>query len=282
MFKRVVLFVFAALLLVGLVAGCGGGKKAIQIKGSDTMVNLGQAWAEEYMKLNPEVSLAVTGGGSGTGIAALLNKTTDLAMSSRDIEKKELEQASKLGLDPQEIIVAYDGISVVVSPKNPVNKLTIKQLSDVFSGKITNWQELGGPDKKIVVLSRDRNVFFAEHVVKLGDSKNPNEFGQAVLMMPSNQAIVEEVSGNTAAIGYVGLGYMCDKLKSIAVAKDESSPYLIPCIKSVANKTYPIARSLQLYTDKETSQAVKDFIAFILSDAGQKVVLKMDFVPLAK
>jgi phosphate transport system substrate-binding protein len=274
-----------ALSIMIFFSGCSrNSNKAIQIKGSDTMVNLGQAWAEEFMKEHPDIPIAVTGGGSGTGIAALIGGSTDIAQSSRQMEKKEIEAAEKKGIYPKEFHVADDGIAVVVNPSNPVNKLTIKQLSDIFTNKTTNWRDVGGQDKKIVVLSRERNsgthVFFLEHVVKFGDKKSKNEFAPGVLMMPSSQAIVEEVSNNKEAIGYFGLGYLTSKEKAVAVAKDEKSEGIVPSIKTVSNKTYPISRSLQLYTNGEPKDKIKSFIDFVMSPEGQKIVLKMDFVPV--
>jgi phosphate transport system substrate-binding protein len=264
--------------------GCGGGKKALQIKGSDTMVNLGQAWAEEFMKLNPEISIAVTGGGSGTGIAAMIGGTTDIAEASRNMEPKEIAQAEKRGIEPKEIHVANDGITLVVNPSNPVGKLTIQQLSDIFTGKIKNWQEIGGKDGKIVALSRERNsgthVFFLEHVVKLAQKKNPNEFAPAVLMMPSSQSIIEEVKANASAIGYVGLGYLTAQEKALAIAKNAGSAYVLPSVRTVTSNQYPISRSLLFYTKGEPSGEVKSFVDYVLSPEGQKIVLKMDFVPV--
>lgn len=283
MFKKMGLMLMVYLVAVSLV-GCGGGNKAVQIKGSDTMVNLGQAWSEDFMKSNPAVSIAITGGGSGTGIAALIGGTTDIAQASRNMEPKEIEQARKNGVDPKEIHVANDGIVVVVNPSNPVSNLTINQLSDIYTGKVENWRELGGKDAKIVVLSRERNsgthVFFLEHVVKLGEKKNKNEFAPMVLMMPSSQAIIEEVIANTAAIGYVGLGYLTNKEKPLGIACKPGAPCILPSVKTVTNKQYPISRSLLFYTNGAPSGEVKSFIDYILSPAGQKVVLKMDFVPL--
>ncbi|MFA4843638.1 MAG: phosphate ABC transporter substrate-binding protein [Candidatus Margulisiibacteriota bacterium] len=283
MFKKTTLVVSCLLLVVSLF-GCGGGKKALQIKGSDTMVNLGQAWSEEFMKLNPTVSIAITGGGSGTGIASLLGGTTDIAQSSRNMEPKEVLQAEKKGVEPKEIHVANDGIVVAVNPANPVSKLTIKQLSDIFTGKIANWKELGGADKKIVALSRERNsgthVFFLEHVVKLGEKKNPNEFEPSVLMMPSSQAIIEEINSNPAAIGYIGLGYLTKKEKPLAIAKAAGAPYVLPTIRTVTAKQYPVSRSLLFYTNGAPSGEVKAFVDYVLGKAGQAIVLKMDFVPL--
>jgi len=283
MLKKVSLL-FMVSLLVFTLAGCGGGRKAIQIKGSDTMVNLAQAWAEEFMKVHPDLSVAVTGGGSGTGVAALINGTTDIAQCSRNMEQKEIVTAKKRGVEPKEIHVANDGITLVVHPSNPISKLTEAQLSDIYTGKIKNWNDLGGKNLNIVALSRDRNsgthVYFLEHVVKLGDKKNKNEFAQNILMMPSSQAIIEEVNNNPSAIGYVGLGYLTPKEKALAIAKDAKGPYVIPSIKTVINGRYPIARSLLFYTNGKPKADIKQFIDFVLSPAGQKIVLKMDFVSL--
>ena len=157
-------------------------------------------------------------------------------------------------------------------------------MSDIYIGKIKNWKEVGGQDKKIVALSRERNsgthVFFAEHVVKLGDTKNKNEFAPGVLMMPSSQAIVEEVTANSSAIGYVGLGYLTNKEKALSIAKAEGSSYVLPTVATVTSSKYPISRSLLFYTNGEPTDEVKTFIDFVLSDEGQKIVLKMDFVPI--
>jgi len=283
--KKYLVFYFLFFIFYFSLMGCGQGKRAIQIKGSDTMVNLGQAWAEAYMAKHPGVSIAVTGGGSGTGIAALLSGTTDIAQSSRDIEPKEVEVAQKKGIEPKEFKVAYDGLAVVVHPSNPVEKLTLKQLSDIFTGKIKNWKEVGGKDEKIVVLSRERNsgthIYFLEHVVKLGDKKCKNEFSPEVLMMPSSQAIIEEVSSNPSAIGYVGLGYVTQKQKLLAIAKSEKEKYVLPTVNSVIQGIYPISRPLHFYTNGIPTFEIKSFIDFVLSKEGQKIVLKMDFVPLS-
>jgi phosphate transport system substrate-binding protein len=184
----------------------------------------------------------------------------------------------------KEIHVANDGITLVVNPANPISKLTNQQLADIFTGKIKNWQEVGGADLKIVALSRERNsgthVFFLEHVIKQGDKKNKNEFAPAVLMMPSSQAIIEEVNSNSSAIGYVGLGYLTPKEKALAIAKDIKSAYVVPTLTSVLNRRYPISRSLLFYVNGEPSGEVKSFIDFVISPAGQAIVKKMDFVPI--
>jgi phosphate transport system substrate-binding protein len=258
--------------------------KSIQIKGSDTMVNLGQAWAEEFNKLHPDINVAVTGGGSGTGISSLLNGTCDIAETSRAMEDKEVKQAKEKGIDPVQEIVALDGIAVVVNPKNPVKNLTMDQLRDIFIGNTANWKAVGGPDKEIVLLSREVNsgthIFFKEHVLRKGKSKGPEEFSPASLLMPSSQAIADEVSNNENAIGYYGMGYISPKQKIIAVAKDASSPFVEPTIESVKNNTYPISRPLYMCTNGNPRGTVKEFIDFVYSKEGQEIVRKLDFVPI--
>ena len=251
------------------------------------MVNLGQAWVDIYSSANKEVEFSISGGGSGTGISALINKTTNICQSSREMKDKEITDAKKAGIQPIETIVAQDGLSVIVNPSNKISKLTIDQLSEIFTGKITNWKELGGNDTKIVVLSRDKSSgthdFFLEQVLRKGNAKGPEEYAPSVLLLQSSTTISNEVSTNEASIGYVGMGYVkAGKEKTIAVAKDASSPYIEPTIENVLNKTYPIARPLYFYTDGNPKGDVQKFINFVLSDAGQSVVEKLDFVPLKK
>jgi len=263
------------------VIGCGRSQQeieSIQIKGSDTMVNLVQAWAERFMKDNPNSFVAVTGGGSGTGIAALLNKTCQIASCSRKMEEKELELAKSKGIKPKEFIVGLDGIAVVVHPSNPIEKLTIAQLADIFTGKITNWKDIGGKEGKIVVLSREVNsgtyVYFKEHVL------GKNEYTEEALRLPSSQAIADEVSQNPNAIGYYGMGYISPHQKVIALAKDENSPYVTPTIEKIKNNQYYISRPLLMYTDSEPTGMVKRFLDFVMSEEGQKIVQELDFVPI--
>lgn len=261
-------------------------KRSIQIKGSDTMVNLAQAWAERYMEENPGDFVAVTGGGSGTGLSSLISGTCDIAMSSRDIKEKEIVLAKQKGINPNEISVALDGLAVVVNPQNPVNRLTISQLAQIFSGKITNWTEVGGIDSRIVLLSREVNsgthVYFKEHVLRNNDPDSKEEFAPGALLLSSSQAIADEVSSNPAVIGYYGMGYISPKQKPILVAKDERSEYVSPTIENVINSKYPISRPLFLYTNGEPKEAVKKFVDFCLSQEGQAIVLKTDFVPVKK
>lgn len=284
MFKK--FLVFLSVLMFAVPALAGTGSNSIQVKGSDTMVNLGQAWAEKYMEENPNDFVAVTGGGSGTGISSLISGTCDIAMCSRNIKDKEIALAKQRGIDPQEIKVALDGLAVVVSPANPVSKLTMDQLADIFTGKITNWKDVGGNDEKIVLLSREVNsgthVYFKEHVLRKGNPNGKEEYAPSALLMPSSQAIADEVAANPAAIGYYGMGYISAKQKPVAVAKDANSEYIAPTIDNVLNGKYPISRPLFLYTNGSPSGLAKKFVDFTLSEEGQDIVLKTDFVPIKK
>lgn len=274
------------LAILTLTSSALAANNSMQIKGSDTMVNLGQAWAESYMQKNPGEFIAVTGGGSGTGMSSLISSSCSIAMSSRNIKEKEIALAKQKGVNPYEIKVALDGLAVVVNPENPVSKLTLDQLAGIFTGKILNWKELGGDDLKIVILSREVNsgthVYFKEHVLRKNDPNSKEEFTPGALMLSSSQAIADEVAGNTGAIGYYGMGYISAKQKPIVVAKDEKSPYESPLIENVINGKYPISRPLFLYTNGEPKGSVKKFIDFCLSDEGQGIVLKTDFVPIKK
>jgi len=257
---------------------------SIQIKGSDTMVNLAQAWAEAYMEKNPKRFVAVTGGGSGTGIASLISGTCDMAMSSRTVKEKEISLARSKGVIPYEIKVALDGLAVVVHPKNPVSKLTLDQLSDIFTGKITNWKDIGGNDARIVILSREVNsgthIYFKEHVLRRKNENSPAEFSPEALLLPSSQAIADEIAQNPNAIGYYGMGYLGPKQKALTIAEDGTSQFLAPTLQNVISGKYPISRPLFLYTNGEPNGIIKEFIDFVLSSEGQKIVEETDFVPI--
>lgn len=258
--------------------------QSIQIKGSDTMVNLVQAWAEEYMKKQPGSFIAVTGGGSGTGFAALINGTCDIAVSSREIKPKEIELAQKKGVTPKEFKVALDGLAVAVNRQNPVSQLTTDQLAGIFTGKITNWKEVGGADSRIVLLSREVNsgthVYFKEHVLRKNDAASKEEFSPDALLLPSSQAIADEIVQNPAAIGYYGMGYLNDTQKAVAVAPNASSEYVQPAVENVKSGRYPISRPLYVYTHGEPLGDVKGFLDYVLSPEGQAIVTQMDFVPI--
>ncbi len=284
-------FAFAA-----LTAACGASatatatddsnqQRAIQNKGSDTLVNLALAWAEAYREVAPDVSIAVTGGGSGTGIAALINGTVDIANASRAMKESEIEDARANGIDPQEITVAIDALAVVVNLANPVDRLTIDQLADIFTGRITNWQEVGGNDAPIILVSRETNsgthVYFLEEVIRKGDSENSDVFAPQTLLMPSSVGITSEVQRNPNAIGYDGLGYTDPAHeKLIAVARDAHSPYVTPSVATGADGSYPIARALYMYTAGAPTGAMADYLNWVRGPAGQQIVANLGFVPL--
>jgi phosphate transport system substrate-binding protein len=250
------------------------------------MVNLALAWAERYQSGHPDISISVTGGGSGTGIASLVNGTVDIANASRAMTADEMKQAEANGITPVEFTVARDAIAVVVNPQNPVRRLTLQQISDIYSGKINNWSEVGGDQRPIVRLSRETNsgthVYFLQMVIRLGDSKNTTLFSADTLLLPSSEGIINEVRQNPNAIGYDGLGYIPPDLMDslIAVGRDASGPYVIPSIATVNDNSYPVARDLYMYTAGEPSGAIKDYMAWILSAEAQTIVANLGFVPV--
>jgi phosphate transport system substrate-binding protein len=256
----------------------------IENKGSDTIVNLALAWAEAYQGAHPEVSISVTGGGSGTGIAALINGTVGLANASRKISSDEVKQAEAKGIKPVEHIIARDAIAVIVNPENPVSRLTLQQISDMYSGKISNWQQVGGEDRPIVRLSRETNsgthVYFLETVLRLGDKKNKTLFSTDTLLLPSSEGIINEIRQNPNAIGYDGLGYVPKDLKMIAVSKTEAGPYVLPSSTTVNDKSYAIARDLYMYTAGEPTGAIQTYLSWIVSAEAQAIVTKLGFVPI--
>ena len=253
----------------------------IQVKGSDTIVNAAQEVSEEFMKDYPHVFVAVTGGGSGVGIASLINKTCDVATASREMKPKETEVALKHGVTPMEFTVAYDGVAVIVNKDNPVDKLTIEDLHKIFTGEAKNWKEFGGKDLGIVTLSREvssgTHMYFKEEVVQLGKKGGTEEFSNETLLLSSSQAIVEEVAANESAIGYLGMGYTSERTKSLLVAKD-GAPYP-PNVENVKQKKYPLSRGLYFYTDGEPNGIKKLFIDFALGPKGQERFRATGFVP---
>jgi len=266
--------------------GSAAPQRVIQNKGSDTLVNLALAWAEAYREVNPDLLIAVTGGGSGTGIASLINGTVDIANVSRHIKEDEIAAADANGIEPVEFIVAIDALAIAVHPSNPVDKLTIDQLSDIFTGRIANWKEVGGFDAPIVLLSRESNsgthVYFLEEVVRKGDPDAKDIFAPETLLMPSSVGITSELRRNPNAIGYDGLGYVDPAHeKLIAIAQDASSPYIMPTIATGMDGTYPIARPLYMYTAGQPTAAVAEYLNWIQGPQGQQIVAALGFVPLS-
>lgn len=257
----------------------------IDNKGSDTIVNLALAWAEAYQTVDPEVRISVTGGGSGTGLTALINKSVDIANASRQIKQEEIDAAEAAGLNPQEFVIARDAIAVIINPENPVNNLSLTQLSAIYRGEITNWSEVGGEDRPIVCLSRETNsgthVFFLESVVRLGDSEDTSIFAAETLLLPSSEGIIAEVRENPNAIGYDGLGYVTSDVKLVGVSSlEEPDFYVLPSVASVADGTYLISRNLYMYTPDVPTGVVKEYIDWILSSEAQKIVSELGFVPI--
>lgn len=248
------------------------------------MVNLALAWAEEYQAIKPEVRISVTGGGSGTGIASLMNGTVSIANASRAIKNEERETAQKSGIEPVEFVVARDAIAVIVHPENPINQLTLQQVSDIYSGKISNWAEIGGENRPIVRLSRETNsgthVYFLETVLRLGEKDNKTLFSMDTLLLPSSEGITAEVRDNPNAIGYDGLGYIVPEVKMIAVAKDIGSGYIIPSAETVNDGTYPIARDLYMYTNGQPEGELEIYLDWIIAPAAQEIVTALGFVPV--
>lgn len=256
----------------------------IENKGSDTLVNLALAWAERYQNEHLEIQISVTGGGSGTGFTALINGTIDLANASRGIKPEEIEEAKKNGFEPVEFIVANDAIAVIVNPQNPVSQLTLEQVSRIYTGEYTNWQQLGGEDRPIVRLSRETNsgthVYFLEEVVRLGSKEDKSIFSMDTLLLPSSEGIIAEVSDNPNAIGYDGLGYVTEEVKMIALAPKESDDYILPSAETVMNGQYPISRHLFMYTRGQPEGIIKSYLAWIMSAEAQAIVADLGFVPI--
>lgn len=290
-------FFIILIIYIVFLSGCSAGNNSsgntsstsayIQNKGSDTIVNLALAWAEAYQKVKPDVSISVTGGGSGTGLAALLNKTVDIANASRQIKPEELAAAKQGGLNPQEFVIARDAIAVIVNPENPVDHLTIEQLSQIYRGEITNWKEVGGDDRPIVRLSRETNsgthVYFLEAVVRLGNSKDKTIFARETLLLPSSEGIISEVRDNPNAIGYDGLGYVTSEVKVVAISGLKTpGVFVLPSAATVSDGSYVISRNLYMYTQNPPTGAIKDYLAWILSPEAQQIVTNLGFVPVKK
>ncbi len=275
-------------LMTVCVIGCGENidpnepQGFIQTKGSDTIVNAMQQVSEKFMEAYPHVFVAVTGGGSGVGIASLINKTCDVATASREMKPKEIEIANKHKVYPREFVVAYDGVAVIVNRSNPVSRLTIEDLHKIFTAKAKNWNQFGGKNLPIVTLSREvssgTHAYFKEEVVHLGKKDSTEEFSRETLLLTSSQAIVEEVATNEGAIGYLGMGYLSDRTKPVLIAK--GGEFYPPDIDNVIKKTYPLSRPLFVYTDGEPKGIAKLFIDFILSPIGQKQFMETGFVPV--
>lgn len=272
------------ILLALVLAGCGGGKgtsraaRSITIKGSDTMVILGQRWAETYMKEHPDKRVQVTGGGSGTGIAALINGGTDICEASRPMKDKEKEMVRKRhGKEVSEIPVALDGIAIYVPESSSVQTISKSQLKSIYTGSITNWRDVGGPDQRIVAYSRENNsgtyVFFKEHVL------DNEDFARDIQTLPGTAAVVNAVSKDKASLGYGGIAY-ASGIRALPVKKDDTSEPVKPSLESVEAGTYPLSRNLYFYTVGPPEGETKAFIDWVLSPEGQKICEAVGYYPL--
>lgn len=302
--KWFILPAVALIIAIVALAGCAGSTPTLtptttttptstelsgsfKIIGSNTVEPLSVLWAEEFMKANPKVNISVSGPGSGVGIAALIDSTTDIAQSSREIKQTEIDQANANGVNPYEIKVATDALSIVVHPSNPISELTTVQLSAIYTNQITNWKEVGGNDAPIVAVSRDTNsgthVFFKEHVVQMAGLPSQDtslEYGAKVLFLPSTKQGVDEVARNPNAISYVGLGYVTAEVKPLAIKKIADAPGVLPSSATALDGSYSIARPLLYYTNGAPTGVIKAFIDYCLSAEGQQKVTEAGYVPI--
>lgn len=250
----------------------------VTIKGSDTLVRLGQRWAEEYMKLNPDVVIQVSGGGSGTGIAALLNGATDICEASRDMKEKEYKMAKDKGIEPYRVSVALDGIAVFLNEGNPVQNLTFQQLKDIYTGVVTNWKDIGGNDARIILYGRENNsgtyVFFKEHVLE------DEDYSPYTQTLPGTAAVVNAVSKDKNGIGYGGIAW-AKGVKYAAVARTSKDKAILPSVESVSSGEYPISRDLYWFFNGKPTGELKKLLNWALSPAGQKIAADIDYVPLS-
>jgi len=266
----------------------------IQNKGSDTLVNVAQAWAEKYPTINPNVTVAVSGGGSGTGIAAMINGTVDIANASRSMKDKEMKKAKESGQDPVEFVVGYDALAVFIHQDNPANEFSFNQLGKIFGrgGDATKWSDLGltvpGCDSdKIVVVSRQNNsgtyAYFKKAVLKNAAKAGvivKGSFRQGTLDMHGSKDVVDLVEKTPCAIGYSGLAYATDHLKLACIAKDEGANCVNPSVATASDRSYPIARPLFMYTNGQPEGSIKEYMDWILSEAGQCILVKKGYAPV--
>ncbi|MBN2452991.1 MAG: PstS family phosphate ABC transporter substrate-binding protein [Candidatus Omnitrophica bacterium] len=277
-FKIIAIMVLSAFMALP----AAGEEKILQVRGSDTIVNLAQRLAEVYSEKNPDRPVSVTGGGSGTGMAGLRNRTIDIANSSRPARQREMIDMRSKGVNPVSVIIAIDCIVLVVNQENRVDKLTIEQLGSIFRGELTNWKELGGDDMPITLYGRQSNSgtyeVFKENVVN-------SEYSDKVRQMSGNSQIVESIRGDVSGIGYIGIGFLQHGagLKTIKVSKNTEEGYIDPENRAdVESGKYPLTRPLYQYTDGIPSGAIMDFIRFELSAEGQKIVDEMGFIPITR
>ena len=267
-----------------LLAGAAQARTLIQNKGSDTLVNVAQAWAETYQTVNPDVAVAVSGGGSGTGIAAMINGTVDIANASREMKDKEIQMAQERGQNPVEHIVGWDALAVFLHQDNPATSMSIEQLADIYGreGKAKKWSDLGlkvpGCDSdEIVVVSRQNNsgTYATFRDIVLGKEK----YRTGTLDMHGSKDVVDLVEKTPCAIGYSGLAYANDHVK-LACISTGGAPCVTPTVTTASDRSYPIARSLLMYTNGEPQGEVKNYMDYIMSDPGQCIIKEKGYAPV--
>lgn len=308
---RMIVLVLAAAALAGLLLGCGkpqtestgttgappatkgapsakaetpakstGAATTIQSKGSDTLLQVAQALAEAYKKAHAEVDVNVTGGGSGTGFKAMLDGTTDIANSSRKVKDEETKACGEKGIELTENLIGYDGIAVIVNKDNPVEKLTVEQLADLYTAKSKDWSALGGKGE-VVLFSRETTSgtyeYFKEHVLNKGDSKGKVEFDPSASLLPSTDQVRSQVAATAGGIGYIGLGYIDDSVKVVPIVDKDGKP-VTPTQETVKDGTYPISRPLFMYVKKDAAKPILDYLEWIKGADGQAIVTKEGFV----
>jgi phosphate transport system substrate-binding protein len=248
---------------------------SITVKGSDTVLPLTQAEAEDFMIENQNMRVTVIGGGSGVGFAALIDGEVPIAMASREIKESEMQKAQQRGINPVEHTIAWDGIAVVVNPDNPVSQLTYEQLQGIYDGNISNWRDVGGEDRAIAVITRDSSSgtyeYFKEEILV------DREYRPDALAQPATGGIVQEVSRNKGAIGYIGFAYLDDSTK--AVALDGGEGFVEATEENILSGEYPLSRPLYYYTNGEPQGAVKEFVDFVMSPTGQAIVSEIGYFP---
>lgn len=272
------------LVLALVTAGCGGGQDTttdglqgtLVIRGSDTLVNLSAGWAEAFMNANPGVMVSVSGGGSSTGFAALIDGSVDLGTASRPIKETERQALADKGTPAVEHVVALDAVTMIVHPSSPITSLTMAELADLLTGRITNWSALGGPDQKVTVYSRETSsgtyAFVREHVMDDAD------YVASARLMPSTEAILQAVAQDIGGIGYIGLGYLTDEVRALTVAADAASSPVEATTENAADGTYPLARNLLVYSAGEPGELAQAFLNFCVSEPGKAITEEMGFV----
>jgi phosphate transport system substrate-binding protein len=273
--KKLLLFLLGIILLTAAHTQ----ESSIIIKGSDTVLPLSKKLSEAYMKRNKDENIIVSGGGSGIGISALAEGTTDIAQSSRELKSDEVNKLNLVSSGYKKIVIALDALAVIVNPSVKIDRLTREQVQGIFTGQITNWKEIGGDDLQIVVFGRESNSgtfeFFREHVM------NNNNYTPDILIMPESNAITQMVHQTPGAIGYIGMAYVESGVKTVSISYDNGNTFIPPSLSATKDGTYPVVRSLYFFYTENLEEKVKTFVSFALSSEGQRIVQEVGYVPIS-